>query len=157
MKIELVAVGTRMPAWVSTGFAEYARRMPPECALRLVEVPAAKRGKSPDHERILGQESRSLLARVPDNRPAVALDVAGRPWDTPALARQLERWLQSGTDMTLLVGGPDGLGAECKARAGQSWSLSPLTLPHPLVRIVAAEALYRAWSVLANHPYHRAG
>lgn len=155
MKIHLIAVGTRMPAWVSEGYAEYARRMPPECVLELVEVPAARRGKSADIERILRDEGRTMLARVPAGAHRIALDVEGRAWDTPALAGRLRQWLQDGIDVALLVGGPEGLSEEC--RAGERWSLSALTLPHPLVRVIVAEALYRAWSLLANHPYHRAG
>jgi 23S rRNA (pseudouridine1915-N3)-methyltransferase len=157
MKIRLIAVGTRMPDWVSTGFDEYARRLPPECALQLVEVPAAKRGRSADTGRILNEEGRQLLARVPAGSHIIALDAGGRAWDTPQLARQLDQWLHGGCDLALLVGGPEGLADACKARAQQSWSLSALTLPHPLVRVIVAETLYRAWSVLANHPYHRAG
>lgn len=155
MKIHLLAVGTRMPAWVQTGYLEYAKRLPPECELRLVEVAAGKRGKNFDVQRTLAAEGRALLGKLPDGARAVCLDVAGKPWSTPDLAKRLQAWMASGADVGLLVGGPEGLSPACKARADETWSLSPLTLPHPLVRIVAAEALYRAWSLLNNHPYHR--
>lgn len=155
MKIHLLAVGTRMPAWVQTGYGEYAKRLPPECELRLVEVAAGKRGKNVDVQRTLEAEGRALLARLPNGARAVSLDVAGKPWSTAQLAQRLKSWMASGTDVGLMIGGPEGLSPECRARAVESWSLSPLTLPHPLVRVVVAEALYRAWSLLNNHPYHR--
>lgn len=155
MKIHLLAVGTRMPAWVQTGYGEYAKRLPPECELRLVEVTAGKRGKNFDVQRTLEAEGRALLSKLPAGARAVCLDVAGKPWSTTQLAQRLQVWMASGTDVGLMIGGPEGLSPECKARADETWSLSPLTLPHPLVRIVVAEALYRAWSLLNNHPYHR--
>lgn len=96
-----------------------------------------------------------MLAAVGKGNRIVTLDIPGKPWDTPTLAGQLERWKQDGRDVSLLIGGPEGLAPACKAAAEQSWSLSPLTLPHPLVRVLVAESLYRAWSITANHPYHR--
>lgn len=95
-----------------------------------------------------------MLAAAGKNR-IVTTDIPGKPWDTPQLARELERWKQDGRDVSLLVGGPEGLSPACKAAAEQSWSLSTLTLPHPLVRVLVAESLYRAWSITTNHPYHR--
>lgn len=156
MRIHLVAVGTRMPAWVKAGFAEYASRLPRECALELIEIPAAKRGRRMVVERMLREEGERMLAAVPRGARIVALDTAGRQWDTKELARALGTWLHAGRDVALLVGGPEGLDAACRARAEQTWSLSRLTFPHPLVRVVVAEQLYRAWSMLHNHPYHRA-
>lgn len=144
-----------MPAWVAQGYAEYARRLPADCALRLVEIPAGKRGKGADIVRITQQEGEKMLAAVPKWARVVALDVKGRPWSTEVLSRELDAWRHDGRDVALLVGGPEGLAPECVARAEQRWSLSNLTLPHPLVRIVVAEQLYRAWSILHNHPYHR--
>lgn len=151
----LIAVGTRMPAWVEQGYAEYARRLPADCALQLVEIPAGKRGKGADIARITQQEGEKMLAAVPKGARIVSLEVTGRAWSTEALAAELDGWLHDGRDVALLVGGPEGLSADCVAQAEQCWSLSNLTLPHPLVRIVVAEQLYRAWSVLQNHPYHR--
>jgi len=155
VRIHLIAVGTRMPAWVTQGFEEYARRLPPDCALQLVEIPAGKRGKNADMARLIRDEGERTLAAVPKGARVVALDVGGRAWSTAQLAGQLDDWRHDGRDLALLVGGPEGLAAECLAWAEQHWSLSPLTLPHPLVRIVVAEQLYRAWSILHGHPYHR--
>jgi 23S rRNA (pseudouridine1915-N3)-methyltransferase len=155
MRISLIAVGTKMPGWVEQGYAEYARRLPPDCVLQLQEIPAGKRGKGADIARITQQEGEKMLAAVPKGARIVTLEVTGRAWTTEALATELDVWLHDGRDVALLVGGPEGLWAECVARAEQRWSLSNLTLPHPLVRIVVAEQLYRAWSILQNHPYHR--
>lgn len=154
MKIQLIAVGTKMPDWVTAGFTEYQRRFPKEIPLELIEIPAGKRGKNADIARILQKEGELTMAAAGKAR-IVTLDIPGKPWTTEQLAQQLEVWKQDGRDVALLIGGPEGLSPECKAAAEQSWSLSPLTLPHPLVRIVVAECLYRAWSITTNHPYHR--
>lgn len=155
MKLRLIAVGTKMPDWVSQGFLDYQRRFPPDLPLTLTEIPAGKRGKNADIKRILAREGELMLDACGKHARVVALDLPGQPWSTPQLADQLERWKQDGRDVCLLIGGPEGLAPECKALATQSWALSALTLPHPLVRIVVAESLYRAWSLLAHHPYHR--
>lgn len=155
MRIHLVAVGERMPRWVTEGYAEYARRLPPECALNLVEVPAGRRGKGADLARLQAKEGERMLKAVPRGAYTVALDQRGEAWTTEGLAARLEGWLGGGRDVALLVGGPEGLAPECGARADAVWSLSPLTLPHPLVRVVVAEQLFRAWSILKGHPYHR--
>lgn len=155
MKIQLIAVGTKMPNWVSTGFDEYQRRFPKDCALELIEVPAGKRGKNADITRILQQEGERMLSHVPANHRVITLEVEGADWDTHQLANQLSKWQMDGRDISLLIGGPEGLAPSCIARSEQRWSLSALTLPHPLVRIVVAESLYRAWSLNNNHPYHR--
>ncbi|MCW9058557.1 MAG: 23S rRNA (pseudouridine(1915)-N(3))-methyltransferase RlmH [Gammaproteobacteria bacterium] len=155
MQIQLIAVGTRMPAWVQEGFTEYARRMPRECALQLVEIPLGKRGKNADVQRAIAEEGEKMLAALPRDCQVIALEVEGRAWSTPQLAGELETWLGAGRDVALLVGGPDGLSEACRARADQAWSLSPLTLPHPLVRVLLAEQLYRAWTLYKGHPYHR--
>lgn len=156
MQIHLLAVGNRMPDWVNAGYAEYARRLPHECRLSLVEIAPAKRGKHPDIERIKRDEGERLLAAIPRAARAIALEVDGRAWTTLQLAQSLQSWMAEGQDVALLVGGPDGLAPACRERAEQHWSLSPLTLPHPLVRVLLAEQLYRAWSILSGHPYHRA-
>jgi len=155
VKLQLVAVGTKMPDWVQSGFMEYLRRFPKDMPLELVEVPAGKRGKNADIRRILDKEGELMLAAMGKGNRVVTLDIPGQPWETPHLATQLERWKQDGRDVSLLIGGPEGLSPACKAAAEQSWSLSALTLPHPLVRVLVAESLYRAWSITANHPYHR--
>lgn len=155
MKLQLVAVGTKMPDWVQTGFLEYLRRFPKDMPLELTEVQAGKRGKNADIKRILEKEGEMMLAATGKGNRIVTLDIPGQPWETPHLATQLERWKLDGRDVSLLIGGPEGLSPACKAAAEQSWSLSALTLPHPLVRVLVVESLYRAWSITANHPYHR--
>lgn len=155
MKIHLLAIGTRMPSWVQAGYQEYAVRLPRECALHLTEIPTDKRGAKTDLQRQMRDEGQRLLAAVPSGSRLIALDESGCEYSTLELARQLAAWLQQGRDLSLLIGGPDGLDHACCQRAEQLWSLSRLTLPHPLVRIVVAEQLYRAWTVLKNHPYHR--
>ncbi len=151
-----MAVGTRMPGWVDAGFAHYRQRLPRECALELIEVALPKRGKALGLVRLRRIEGEALLKAVPHGSRLVALAVEGQSWSTASLASTLNGWLQDGRDVALLVGGPDGLDEAVVRRAEVCWSLSPLTLPHALVRIVVAEQLYRAWSVLHNHPYHRA-
>ncbi len=145
-----------MPAWVSAGYDEYAKRLPAECGLRLVEIPLKPRTRGGDLRRLQRQEGEAMLAAIAPQSRVVTLEVGGQAWSTERLAAQLREWLQSGRDVALLVGGPEGLDPACRARAETRWSLSALTLPHPLVRIVVAEQLYRAWSILRNHPYHRA-
>lgn len=156
MHIHLIAVGTRMPDWVRAGFHDYATRLPRECRLHLIDIPPNKRGKNSDIKQLLQKEGERILAAVPPKTRIIALDVAGQQWNTEQLASQLAIWLNSGRDVALLLGGPEGLAGECRARAEQTWSLSRLTFPHLLVRILVAEQLYRAWSILNNHPYHRA-
>jgi 23S rRNA (pseudouridine1915-N3)-methyltransferase len=155
VRIHLIAVGTRMPRWVGDGYHEYARRLPKAASLHLVEIASGPRSKAGSPARALAAEGRRLLAAIPSGARVVALDERGAAWSTRALAARLQRWMQGGRDVALLVGGPDGL-AECVlARADARWSLSTLTLPHGLVRVVVAEQLYRAWTVLDHHPYHR--
>lgn len=155
MQISLIAVGQKMPAWVKQGYAEYARRMPPECKLQLIEIPLAKRSKTSDISRSISQEGEQMLAAVKKGSLVVTLEINGKPWSTPQLAEQMTGWMESGRNVALLVGGPEGLAPVCQQKADQQWSLSPLTLPHPLVRIVIAEQLYRAVSILKHHPYHK--
>jgi 23S rRNA (pseudouridine1915-N3)-methyltransferase len=155
MHIHLIAVGTRMPSWISQGYEDYARRLPRECSLRLVEIPPGRRSRTQSAAPAVEEESRRMLAAIPECSLVVALDVGGSAWDTPALASRLQEWMLSGRDIVLLVGGPDGLSGDCLRRADLRWSLSALTLPHALVRVVLAEQLYRAWTIISGHPYHR--
>lgn len=155
MNIHLIAVGTRMPAWIQAGYEEYAKRLTLDCRLKLIEITAGKRTKNSDVARILQEEGERTLAHIPSNSLVIALDVKGQNWDTPTLAQQLNKWQHDGRDVSLLIGGPEGLAANCLAKAEKKWSLSALTFPHPLVRIIVAEQLYRAWSLLKGHPYHR--
>ena len=156
MKIHLIAVGQKMPDWVEAGYREYAQRLPRECSLELKEVAPGRRGKGADIQRAIRDEGEKILAALPKEALVIALDERGKEWSTEQLSGELGEWLQGGRDVALLVGGPDGLAAECKSRAERTWGLSKLTLPHPLVRVLVAEQIYRAWSLLKGHPYHRA-
>lgn len=124
MKLQLVAVGTKMPDWVQTGFMDYLHRFPKDMPFELTEIPAGKRGKNADIKRILDKEGEQMLAAVGKGNRIVTLDIPGTPWETPQLAQQLERWKQDGRNVSLLIGGPEGLAPACKAAAEQSWSLS---------------------------------
>lgn len=155
MKIHLLAVGTKMPAWVTTAFGEYRKRMPRECSIELREIAPAHRGKSGNPDRYKTDEAERILSAIPGGSYLIALDERGKPWTTKQLSQQLDGWMQSGQDVVLVVGGPDGLAPSLLQQAQQKWSLSPLTLPHPMVRILLAEQLYRAWTILQGHPYHR--
>jgi len=155
MKIKLIAVGTKMPSWVEQAYQNYAQRLPRDCALELIEIPAAKRTKNQQATLWMEKEGQLILKSIDASDYVVALDVKGKNWSTQHLAQQISQWQQMGNNVCLLVGGPDGLSPECLKRADARWSLSALTMPHPLVRIVLSEAIYRAWSVTVNHPYHR--
>lgn len=155
MRIHLICVGRRMPAWVEAGYLDYARRLPPECALSLVEIEPMRRGKTSGPDQAREDEAGRILKAIPKGAGVVALDGRGQGWSTEALAGALKDWLGGGRDQALLVGGPDGLSAACLERADRCWSLSRLTFPHPLVRVILAEQIYRAWTLLKGHPYHR--
>jgi 23S rRNA (pseudouridine1915-N3)-methyltransferase len=153
MRVRILAVGTRMPAWVKDGTHEYARRLPPEYRFEVVEIAPAdpRRGV----ERALREEGERLLAALAPRERVACLAIEGERLSTDDLAQRLRSWQREGRDVALLIGGPEGLAPACLERAELRWSLSPLTLPHALVRVVVAEQLYRAWSILAGHPYHR--
>ena len=146
MRVTILSVGHKMPAWIQEGFHEYTRRMPPEVRVELVEL---KPGKSK------ADEGESLIAAVPPGATLLALDERGRSVTTQGLAVMLSEWMRDGVHPCLAIGGADGLSDAVKERASKLLSLSALTLPHQLVRVVIAEQLYRAWSILARHPYHR--
>ncbi|MGC6481111.1 MAG: 23S rRNA (pseudouridine(1915)-N(3))-methyltransferase RlmH [Porticoccaceae bacterium] len=154
MKLKLLAVGTRMPSWVETGFEEYRKRMPAELKLDLIEIPLSSKGKGSSNQSKETQ-GQAILKIVNKQDRVIALDVHGKSMSTETLATQLANWQMNGQDICLLIGGPDGLSADCLERADMKWSLSDLTLPHPLVRILLMEQLYRAWTINKNHPYHR--
>lgn len=156
MHLSVAAIGQRAPAWVSEAWSEYSRRMPTTLGLELRELPLAHRGKNPDIARARQQEGEVLLSAVPAGARIVALEIAGKPWSTEDLAHHLECWMREGQDVCFLIGGPDGFSPDCLQRAEQRWSLGAMTLPHALVRVIVAEQLYRAWSILNHHPYHRA-
>ena len=155
MKIRILAVGPKMPGWVTDGAGEYLKRMPRELPVEFVVLPLGNRAKNQAISVAIAQEGDAMLNAIRDTDHVVALDLSGKPWSTEQLAEQLQGWRENARDLVLLVGGPDGLDARCLARADQKWSLSNLTLPHPLVRVLLAEQLYRAWSVTQNHPYHK--
>ena len=155
MLIRILAIGNKMPAWVTQGYHEYAKRLSSPFSLELIEIPAEKRTKNSDIPRLVEREGEKLLAASKSSHRIIALDVKGHSWTTEQLASRLDQWQHDGQNIDLLIGGPDGLSSACLQKAESKWSLSPLTLPHPLVRIILAEQLYRAWSILQGHPYHR--
>ena len=156
MQLLVAAVGQRMPRWVNEAWTEYARRMPPGLSLSLREIPLARRGKNADTKRLTALESQALLAAMPGRSRTIALDVKGQSWSTEKLASNLQDWMGEGRDIGFMIGGPDGIDSDVIQTVDQRWSLGPLTLPHPLVRVVLVEQLYRAWTITQNHPYHRA-
>ena len=156
MRARIVAAGTRLPAWVEAGFAEYARRMPPESPLELKEIAVSRGGGAGDASRALKEEGERMLAAIPGSAWTVALEVGGRALDTAGLSRWWATRLNDGRDLCFLIGGPDGLAPGCLERADERLSLSALTFPHGIVRVLLAEQLYRASSLLKGHPYHRA-
>ncbi|VUD53159.1 Ribosomal RNA large subunit methyltransferase H [Thalassocella blandensis] len=144
-----------MPAWVMQGYEEYAKRLPRELKPQLIELPLAPRSKSSNVDKIKQSEGEQILASIPKGARAVMLDVKGKALSTELLSEKMASWQMEATDVCLVIGGPDGLSASCLAAADEKWSLSGLTLPHPLVRVVLIEQLYRAWTILQNHPYHK--
>lgn len=155
MVIHFIVVGQKMPKWVQDGYQEYAKRLPKSCALKLVELPMATRGKTGTTDGYKEDEAKRILAAIPKNAQLVVLDEHGQQPSTLAFSKKLDDWLSSGQDVALVVGGPDGLHVDLIQQSRWQWGLSKLTLPHPLVRVLVAEQIYRAWSVLQNHPYHR--
>lgn len=155
MHIKVLAVGTKMPQWVAAGVDEYQKRLPREWRFSFKEISLGQRSKSQDAAKAIEAEADELLKAIAPQEHVVALDVLGKSWSTEALAQQMANWQMQGVDITLLIGGPDGLSPRCLARANQRWSLSALTLPHPLVRVLLVEQLYRAWTVNNHHPYHK--
>jgi len=155
LRIRIIAIGTKMPEWVETGYMEYAKRMPRELTVEMVELPLATRSKNTDIQKAMEKEGEAMMASIGKNEQVIALDVKGKAWSTEQLAENLSAWKMSGDNFCLLIGGPDGLSPAVLQMASIKWSLSPLTLPHPLVRILLIEQLYRACSILQNHPYHK--
>lgn len=155
MKIKIIAVGKRMPSWVTEAYDEYAKRLSHHFQLSLHEINLPTRGKNCDIAKLIGKEAEEILAFIEPADHVIALDERGKPWTTTQFARQIQHWQSEQTCVTFLIGGPDGLANICKQRAQVLCSLSALTLPHPLVRVVLIEQLYRAQSLLQGHPYHR--
>ncbi len=155
MKIRILAIGPKMPSWVLEGAGDYLKRMPRELPVEFVPLALGNRAKNQSVSKAMTQEGDAMLSSIRDSDHVVALDLAGKPWSTTQLSTQLVSWRENAKGVALLIGGPDGLDARCLARADQKWALSNLTLPHPLVRVLLAEQLYRAWSITQNHPYHK--
>jgi 23S rRNA (pseudouridine1915-N3)-methyltransferase len=155
MHLHLIAVGNRMPAWVMAGFREYARRLPASWALRLVEITPVDRASGRTVLECMREEAKRIERACPPDAHIVVLDERGKGWDSKQLSQRLQRWSQDERDVAFIIGGADGVDTSLKKQADELWSLSPLTLPHALVRVVVAEQIYRAWSLLNNHPYHR--
>lgn len=156
MKCRLIAAGTRLPDWVNSGFLEYQKRLRPPLVLELHEISVATRSAGDDPRRAVQREGADMLAAIGRDDYVVALEIAGKPMSTEQLSAWLAERLRDARPLALLIGGPDGLAKTVLDRADQTWSLSPLTLPHALVRVVVAEQIYRGMSMLAGHPYHRA-
>ena len=154
MRIALLAVGTRLPAWVGAGFDTYRRRLPSHIRLELEEITAGARARR-DTAAARAEEGERILRRARAADLFIALDERGRERSSAELATELDRWLAESPRVALAIGGADGLAPACRDRADSLWSLSRLTLPHGLVRVLVAEQLYRAWTLTAGHPYHR--
>lgn len=157
MILQISAIGTKLPRWINEGVSEYTKRFSRECRLQLEALPAVKRHNLHDAAKYKQQETDALLSSVPQGSYVVVLDVKGEAWSTEKLAEHLAAWLQHQTHISFLIGGADGLAENALSRAQKVWSLSALTLPHGLVRILVVEQLYRAWSLINHHPYHREG
>ena len=156
MHIRLIAVGDRQPAWVLQAFDQYVRRLPRQWQLRLDVVATARRGNDGDTAKARSTETRKVLDKLQPAEQVVLLDETGRQWSSAELAAQLRIWQDAGRDLAFVIGGPDGMDEECHQRADLRWSLSNLTLPHGMARVLVAEQLYRAWTMTTGHPYHRA-
>lgn len=155
MRLIIAAVGTRMPDWVAAGYAEFAKRLPRDCPLELVEVKAEPRTSGKTPAAMMAAEAERLRHTLPARRRLVILDERGDDISTRQLAERMKKWMSLGDDVAFVIGGPDGLAPELKDAADERLRLSSLTLPHAMVRVLLAEALYRAWSLMNNHPYHR--
>ncbi len=152
MKLRLCAIGKRLPSWLEEGIADYVKRLPKQASL---EVLALKASKKPTADEARAEEAERLLAKAAGSDVVVALDERGLQWSTRDVAKRMSDWRDNGQTVALLIGGADGLAQECRDRAAHLWGLSNLTLPHGVARLLAAEQLYRGWSLLNNHPYHR--
>ena len=151
----LITIGTKMPKWVTDGYEDYARRLPKELSPKLIELPLATRSKTYNRTKAKGDEAAKVMAAIKPQQYVIALDVLGKAQSTENFAIQLESWKNEAKQVAMLIGGPDGLSKECLDRADEKWSLSAMTLPHPIVRVVVIEQLYRAWTITQNHPYHK--
>ena len=155
MQLTLLSIGRRGPRWQQDACAEYALRLPAEIKLHSQELVPARRSSSEPRDQVRRAEARKIRAALRESQHVILLDETGATVSTRQLARHLRRWIDSGTDVALVIGGPDGLDPSLRKAAAECWSLSALTLPHGLVRLLVLEQIYRAWTILSNHPYHR--
>jgi|APSaa5957512535_1039671.scaffolds.fasta_scaffold290799_1 23S rRNA (pseudouridine1915-N3)-methyltransferase len=156
MKIKILALGEKMPKWVQEGYQEYQKRLSSSSIkLEMVELPIAKRGKNNNTQKLMAQEAKSILNKLSDNDYIVVLDPQGKMTSTEDLAVKIESWQQTQPNVALIIGGPDGIDTEIKKMAQEKISFSRMTFPHPIVRIVLVEQIYRAWTILQGHPYHK--
>ena len=155
MLIKIVAVGVRMPGWVTQGFNEYSKRFPPEIDLQLGEIPPIKRNKSSNLEKVLIQEGERINASVPKGSHIIVLDERGSTQRTTILAKNMKEWMREGKNIAFVIGSADGTHENIRKNANELWSLSDFTLPHGLARVLLVEQLYRAWTIINKHPYHR--
>jgi len=155
MKIHLIAVGKKMPEWVNIGYSEFSKRMPPEIQIKLIEITPSVRNKATPIEKNIKEEGERIQSAIPSNSRLIVLDEKGKNFSSVDLSKKMESWLPMGQDISIVIGGADGVDNVIKQQAVEKWSLSSLTLPHALVRVVVAEQLYRGWSILKGHPYHR--
>lgn len=156
MVIHIITVGHKVPNWVEIAVDDFKKRFPPELKINLIQIPLIKRGKNPDIKRIIRDEGIKILATMPAKSIQIALDINGRKVTTQSLSQLLNQWMEQGQDVALVIGGPDGLSQDVLDESELTLSLSDLTFPHTLVKVILVEQLYRAWSILRNHPYHRA-
>lgn len=155
MRITIIAVGNRMPHWVQEGFNTYNERLVPHHTVKLVEIPPEKRTKNNDTDHILEKETKQIFRYIENDDIVIVLDEQGELWSSPVLAQKIELWQNESRNLVFIIGSADGLSSVCKKRANAMWSLSKLVFPHPLVRVMLVEQLYRATAILMNHPYHR--
>ncbi len=155
MHLHLIAVGKRMPAWIKEGFAEYNKRLPAELRLNLIEITPVVRGKSISVKKAVKEEQKRIHAAIPEDSLMIAFDENGKHINSLQLSKKIESWLLQGQDISFIIGGADGLDDDFKKVADEIWSLSAMTLPHALVRVIVVEQIYRAWTIHQNHPYHR--
>jgi 23S rRNA (pseudouridine1915-N3)-methyltransferase len=155
LKIYLIAVGKNMPEWINTGYTEFSKRMLPELQINLIEITPSLRKKSTPVEKNIKEEGARIQTAIPANSRLIVLDEQGKIFNSIELSNIIKSWLPMGQDISIVIGGADGIDPVIKQQADEKWSLSSFTLPHALVRVVIAEQLYRAWSILQGHPYHR--
>lgn len=156
MFIHIISVGHKVPVWVEAAVEDFRKRFPPELKINLIQISLIKRGKNPDIKRIIRDEGVKILAAIPAGSVQISLDVKGKKVTTESLSKMLNSWMDQGQDIAIVIGGPDGLSQTVLDGSSLTLSMSDLTFPHTLVKVMLVEQLYRAWSILKNHPYHRA-